>query len=203
MIKRKRRPEGKMNFLEERIVKDGIVKEGNVLKVDSFLNHQMDIGLFRQIGEEFYRLFAHKDINKILTIEASGIGIACITAEYFDVPVVFAKKSASINLDGSMYTAEVESFTHKTVNQVIVSGKFLGSRDRVLIIDDFLANGCALRGLIRITEEAGAKVEGIGIVIEKGFQSGGSDIRKMGYDLRSLAVIEGMDARSGEIIFRK
>lgn len=192
-----------MNFLEERIVKDGIVKEGNVLKVDSFLNHQMDIGLFRQIGEEFYRLFAHKDINKILTIEASGIGIACITAEYFDVPVVFAKKSASINLDGSMYTAEVESFTHKTVNQVIVSGKFLGSRDRVLIIDDFLANGCALRGLIRITEEAGAKVEGIGIVIEKGFQSGGSDIRKMGYDLRSLAVIEGMDARSGEIIFRK
>ena len=203
MIKRKRRPEGKMNFLEERIVKDGIVKEGNVLKVDSFLNHQMDIGLFRQIGEEFYRLFAHKDINKILTIEASGIGIACITAEYFEVPVVFAKKSASINLDGSMYTAEVESFTHKTVNQVIVSGKFLGSRDRVLIIDDFLANGCALRGLIRITEEAGAKVEGIGIVIEKGFQSGGSDIRKMGYDLRSLAVIESMDARSGEIIFRK
>lgn len=192
-----------MNFLEERIVKDGIVKEGNVLKVDSFLNHQMDIGLFRQIGEEFYRLFAHKDINKILTIEASGIGIACITAEYFEVPVVFAKKSASINLDGSMYTAEVESFTHKTVNQVIVSGKFLGPRDRVLIIDDFLANGCALRGLIRITEEAGAKVEGIGIVIEKGFQSGGSDIRKMGYDLRSLAVIEGMDARSGEIIFRK
>ncbi len=192
-----------MNFLEERIVKDGIVKEGNVLKVDSFLNHQMDIGLFRQIGEEFYRLFAHKDINKILTIEASGIGIACITAEYFDVPVVFAKKSASINLDGSMYTAEVESFTHKTVNQVIVSGKFLGPRDRVLIIDDFLANGCALRGLIRITEEAGAKVEGIGIVIEKGFQSGGSDIRKMGYDLRSLAVIESMDARSGEIIFRK
>lgn len=203
MIKRKRRPEGKMNFLEERIVKDGIVKEGNVLKVDSFLNHQMDIGLFRQIGEEFYRLFAHKDINKILTIEASGIGIACITAEYFEVPVVFAKKSASINLDGSMYTAEVESFTHKTVNQVIVSGKFLGPRDRVLIIDDFLANGCALRGLIRITEEAGAKVEGIGIVIEKGFQSGGSDIRKMGYDLRSLAVIESMDARSGEIIFRK
>lgn len=192
-----------MNFLEERIVKDGIVKEGNVLKVDSFLNHQMDIGLFRQIGEEFYRLFAHKDINKILTIEASGIGIACITAEYFEVPVVFAKKSASINLDGSMYTAEVESFTHKTVNQVIVSGKFLGPRDRVLIIDDFLANGCALRGLIRITEEAGAKVEGIGIVIEKGFQSGGSDIRKMGYDLRSLAVIESMDARSGEIIFRK
>lgn len=192
-----------MNFLEERIVKDGIVKEGNVLKVDSFLNHQMDIGLFRQIGEGFYRLFAHKDINKILTIEASGIGIACITAEYFDVPVVFAKKSASINLDGSMYTAEVESFTHKTVNQVIVSGKFLGPRDRVLIIDDFLANGCALRGLIRITEEAGAKVEGIGIVIEKGFQSGGSDIRKMGYDLRSLAVIESMDARSGEIIFRK
>ncbi len=203
MIKRKCRPEGKMNFLEERIVKDGIVKEGNVLKVDSFLNHQMDIGLFRQIGEEFYRLFAHKDINKILTIEASGIGIACITAEYFDVPVVFAKKSASINLDGSMYTAEVESFTHKTVNKVIVSGKFLGPRDRVLIIDDFLANGCALRGLIRITEEAGAKVEGIGIVIEKGFQSGGSDIRKMGYDLRSLAVIESMDARSGEIIFRK
>lgn len=192
-----------MNFLEERIVKDGIVKEGNVLKVDSFLNHQMDIELFRQIGREFRRRFAGRTINKILTIEASGIGIACIAAEYFDVPVVFAKKSKSINLDGEMYVAQVESFTHKTVNNVIVSRKFLGPKDRVLIIDDFLANGCALRGLISIVEEAGAIVEGIGIAIEKGFQSGGKDIRAMGYDLQSLAIIDSMDAESGRIIFRQ
>ena len=191
-----------MNFLEERITKDGIVKEGNVLKVDSFLNHQMDIGLFRQMGLEFRRRFAGRPINKILTIEASGIGIACIAAEYFDVPVVFAKKSRSINLDGEMYVAQVESFTHKTVNNVIVSKKFLGPEDRVLIIDDFLANGCALRGLIAIVEEAGAVVEGIGIAIEKGFQTGGKDIRAMGYDLQSLAIIDSMDAESGSIVFR-
>lgn len=191
-----------MNFLEERITKDGIVKEGNVLKVDSFLNHQMDIGLFRQMGQEFRRRFAGRPINKILTIEASGIGIACIAAEYFDVPVVFAKKSRSINLDGEMYVAQVESFTHKTVNNVIVSKKFLGPEDRVLIIDDFLANGCALRGLISIVEEAGTVVEGIGIAIEKGFQTGGKDIRAMGYDLQSLAIIDSMDAESGSIVFR-
>ena len=191
-----------MNFLQERITKDGIVKEGNVLKVDSFLNHQMDIGLFRQMGLQFRRRFAGRPINKILTIEASGIGIACIAAEYFDVPVVFAKKSRSINLDGEMYVAQVESFTHKTVNNVIVSKKFLGPEERVLIIDDFLANGCALRGLISIVEEAGAVVEGIGIPIEKGFQTGGKDIRAMGYDLQSLAIIDSMAAESASIVFR-
>ena len=156
-----------MNFLEERIVKDGIVKEGNVLKVDSFLNHQMDIKLLNQMGAEFKKRFADKNINKILTIEASGIGIACIVAEHFDVPVVFAKKSQSINLDGEMYVAEVESFTHKCKNNVIVSQKFLSEDDHVLIIDDFLANGCALQGLIQIVQSSGATVEGIGIAIEK------------------------------------
>lgn len=192
-----------MNFLEERIQKDGIVKEGNVLKVDSFLNHQMDISLFKQIGEEFKRRFADAPINKILTIEASGIGIACIVAEYFDVPVVFAKKSKSINIEGEMYVAEIESFTHKCKNQVIVSQKFLNSDDHVLIIDDFLANGCALQGLISIIGQAGATVEGIGIVIEKGFQSGGRIIRNLGYHLESLAIIEEMDAATGKIIFRE
>ena len=145
-----------MNFLEERIAKDGIVKEGNVLKVDSFLNHQMDIGLFEQMGAEFKKRFAAKEINKILTIEASGIGIACIVARYFDVPVVFAKKSKSINIEGEMYVADVVSFTHKNSNQVIVSKKFLNEDDKVLIIDDFLANGCALQGLISIVNQAGA-----------------------------------------------
>ena len=192
-----------MNFLEERIQKDGIVKEGNVLKVDSFLNHQMDISLFRQIGEEFKRRFADASINKILTIEASGIGIACIVAEYFDVPVVFAKKSKSINIEGEMYVAEIESFTHKCKNQVIVSKKFLNPGDHVLIIDDFLANGCALQGLISIIGQAGATVEGIGIVIEKGFQSGGRIIRNLGYHLESLAIIEDMDAATGKITFRE
>lgn len=158
-----------MNFLEERILRDGIVKEGNVLKVDSFLNHQMDISLFEQMGEEFKKRFAGKEINKIVTIEASGIGIACVVAKYFNVPVVFAKKSKSINIEGDMYVAEVESFTHKCKNQVIVSKKFLSPEDKVLIIDDFLANGCALQGLISIITEAGASVEGIGIAIEKGF----------------------------------
>ena len=192
-----------MNFLEERIQKDGIVKEGNVLKVDTFLNHQMDIRLFRQMGEEWKRRFEGTYINKILTIEASGIGIACIASEYFDVPVVFAKKSKSINIDGSMYTAEVESFTHKCKNQVIVSKKFLGPDDHVLIIDDFLANGCALQGMISIVSQAGATLAGIGIAIEKGFQSGGRTIRNLGYHLESLAIVESMDATTGKINFRE
>lgn len=192
-----------MNFLEERIIKDGIVKEGNVLKVDSFLNRQMDISLFEQMGEEFKRRFADKTINKILTIEASGIGIACVVAKYFNVPVVFAKKSKSINIEGEMYIAEVESFTHKCRNQVIVSKKFLNSDDKVLIIDDFLANGCALQGLISIVNEAGGTVEGIGIAIEKGFQSGGRIIRNLGYQLESLAIVESMDAANGTIQFRE
>lgn len=192
-----------MNFLEERIVKDGIVKEGNVLKVDSFLNHQMDIHLFEQMGEEFKRRFAGKNINKILTIEASGIGIACIVAKYFDASVVFAKKSKSINIEGEMYVAEVESFTHKCKNQVIVSKKFLSPDDHILIIDDFLANGCALQGLISIVHEAGATVEGIGIAIEKGFQPGGRIIRNFGFQLESLAIVDSMDATTGEITFRE
>ena len=191
-----------MNFLEERIQKDGIVKEGNVLKVDTFLNHQMDIRLFQQMGKEWKRRFEGVYINKILTIEASGIGIACVASEYFDVPVVFAKKSKSINIDGSMYVAEVESFTHKCKNQVIVSKKFLGPDDHVLIIDDFLANGCALQGLISILSQAGATVEGIGIAIEKGFQSGGRTIRNLGYRLESLAIVDSMDAAAGRIYFR-
>lgn len=191
-----------MNFLEERIVKDGIVKEGNVLKVDSFLNHQMDIRLFEQIGAEFKRRFEGNDITKILTIEASGIGIACIVARYFDVPVVFAKKSQSINIEGDVYVAEVESFTHKRTNQVIVSKKYLSPEDKILIIDDFLANGCALQGLISIINAAGAAVEGIGIVIEKGFQMGGHTIRNLGYHLESLAIVDSMDAETGTINFR-
>ena len=192
-----------MNFLEERIVKDGIVKEGNVLKVDSFLNHQMDIELFDQMGAEFKKRFADRPINKILTIEASGIGIACVVAQHFGVPVVFAKKTKSINIDGEMYTAEVESFTHKCKNQVIVAKKFLSEDDHVLIIDDFLANGCALQGLIQIVKAAGGTVEGIGIAIEKGFQSGGTVIRNLGYRLESLAIVDGMDASTGEITFRE
>lgn len=192
-----------MNFLEERIVKDGIVKEGNVLKVDSFLNHQMDIRLFDQIGEEFKKRFEGTPINKILTIEASGIGIACVAARQFDVPVIFAKKSKSINIEGEVYVAEVESFTHKCKNQVIVSKKFLNPDDNVLIIDDFLANGCALQGLISIVTSAGANVAGIGIVIEKGFQAGGQIIRNLGYHLESLAIVDEMDAATGNIIFRE
>ena len=192
-----------MNFLEEKIVKDGIVKEGNVLKVDSFLNHQMDIELFNQMGAEWKKRFAGKNINKILTIEASGIGIACIAAQHFGVPVVFAKKSKSINLEGEMYTAEVESFTHKNKNKVIVSKKFLNENDHVLLIDDFLANGCALQGLIQIVQSAGATVEGIGIAVEKGFQSGGKIIRNLGYQLESLAIVESMDWKTGSITFRE
>ena len=192
-----------MNFLEERILRDGIVKEGNVLKVDSFLNHQMDISLFEQMGEEFKKRFAGKEINKIVTIEASGIGIACVVAKYFNVPVVFAKKSKSINIEGDMYVAEVESFTHKCKNQVIVSKKFLSPEDKVLIIDDFLANGCALQGLISIITEAGASVERIVIAIEKGFQMGGKLIRNLGYQLESLAIVDSMNADTKEIVFRE
>ena len=191
-----------MNLLEERILKDGIVKEGNVLKVDSFLNHQMDIELLDKIGEEFHRRFKDKKITKVLTIEASGIAIACFAARYFGVPVVFAKKSKSVNIDGDMYVAEIESFTHNCKNQVIVSQKFLGTDDHILIIDDFLANGCALQGLISISENAGATIEGIGIVIEKGFQIGGKVIRNLGYHLESLAIVEDMDAATATVTFR-
>jgi xanthine phosphoribosyltransferase len=190
-----------MNFLEERIVKDGIIKEGNVLKVDSFLNHQMDIDLFNEMGREFKRRFEGVPINKIVTIEASGIGIACIVAQHFNVPVVFAKKSKSINIEGEMYVAEVESFTHKCKNQVMVSKKFLSPEDNILIIDDFLANGCALQGLISIVKAAGANVAGIGIAVEKGFQSGGTIIRNLGYKLESLAIVKSMDCENGTIEF--
>ena len=192
-----------MNFLEERILKDGIVKPGNVLKVDSFLNHQMDIGLMEQIGAEFKRRFADKPVTKVLTIEASGIGIACFVAREFGVPMVFAKKSKSINIEGEMYVAEVESFTHKNRNQVIVSKRFLGPEDHLLIVDDFLANGCALQGLISIAESAGATVEGLGIAVEKGFQIGGRVIRNLGYDLQSLAIVDAMDPETGMITFRE
>ncbi len=190
-----------MNFLEERIVKDGIVKPGNVLKVDSFINHQMDTALLNRMGAEFKRRFADKPINKILTIEASGIGIACMAATHFNVPVVFAKKSKSINVDGDIFVAEVESFTHRCKNQVLVSKKFLSPEDHVLIIDDFLANGCALQGLISICQQAGATVEGIGIAVEKGFQAGGRIIRNLGYHLESLAIIDHMNDETGEIFF--
>ncbi|MBQ3081817.1 MAG: xanthine phosphoribosyltransferase [Clostridia bacterium] len=192
-----------MNFLEERILKDGIVKQGNVLKVDSFLNHQMDIELMDMIGKEFYRRFKDGGVTKVLTIEASGIGIACSVAREFGVPMIFAKKAKSINLDGEMYVAEVESFTHQNKNNVIVSKKFLSPTDRVLIIDDFLANGCALQGLISIAESSGATVVGLGIAIEKGFQIGGKIIRNLGYHLESLAIIESMDAENGTVQFKQ
>lgn len=191
-----------MKILEDRIRKDGVVKPGNVLKVDSFLNHRMDVGLFREMGKEWKRLFANCPINKILTIEASGIGIACIVAEQFDVPVVFAKKSQSINLDGEMYSTKIESFTHKKTYDVIVSKKFLSADDHVLVIDDFLANGCAINGLIELIDEAGATLEGVGIAIEKGFQQGGKAIRDKGIRLESLAIVESMNDETGEIVFR-
>ena len=191
-----------MNFLEERIAKDGAVKAGNVLKVDSFLNHQMDIALLDEIGREFRRRFADKPVTKVLTIEASGIAIAYPVAREFGVPLVFAKKSKSINIDGEMYVAEVASFTHGNINQVVVSKRFLNPDDHVLIIDDFLANGCALRGLLSIVESAGATVEGLGIAIEKGFQTGGKTLREQGYHLESLAIVDAMDAESGSITFR-
>ena len=192
-----------MNCLEERILKEGVVKEGNILKVDGFLNHQMDIELFNEMAKEFKRRFEGKKINKILTIEASGIGIACIAAQHFNVPVVFAKKSKSMNLEGEMYVAEVDSFTHKSKNQVIVSKKFLNKDDHVLIIDDFLANGCATQGLIQIALSAGATIAGIGIAIEKGFQPGGTTLRNLGYQLESLAIIDDMDWREGTIVLRE
>ena len=192
-----------MRLLEERIRKDGVVKEGQVLKVDSFINHQMDIHLFNEMGKEFKRLFAHKNINKILTIEASGIGLACIIAQHFDVPVVFAKKAKSINLDGEMYCTKIESFTHKRVYDVIVSKKFLSEEDHVLIIDDFLANGCAVAGLVDLVRSAGATVEGVGIAVEKGFQQGGQILRDKGLQVESLAIVESMNHETGEIVFRE
>lgn len=192
-----------MRLLEERIQRDGVVKAEGVLKVDSFLNHQMDISLFNEMGAELKRLFADAPINKILTIEASGIGIAAIVAQHFDVPVVFAKKAQSINLDGEMYTTRIQSFTHGKIFNVIVSKKYIGPEDHVLIIDDFLANGCALDGLIEIVESAGATVEGIGIAIEKGFQPGGKSLRERGYRLESLAIVDAMDPETGKLTFRE
>ena len=192
-----------MELLEERIRRDGVVKSEGVLKVDGFLNHQMDINLFNEMGKELKRLFADAPINKILTIEASGIGIAAVVAQHFDVPVVFAKKSQSINLDGDMYSTKIQSFTHQRIYDVIVSKKFLSADDHVLLIDDFLANGCALNGLIDLVEEAGATVEGIGIAVEKGFQPGGDDLRRRGYHLESLAIVQSMNPATGEIEFRR
>ncbi len=191
-----------MKLLEERIRKDGTVKAGNVLKVDSFLNHQMDIDLFNEMGKEWARLFADRNITKILTVEASGIGIACVAAQHFHVPVVFAKKSQSVNIDGEVYSTKIESFTHKRVYDVIVSRKFLHPEDHILIIDDFLANGCALEGLIDIVNKAGATVEGVGIAVEKGFQKGGDLIRSKGIRVESLAIVESMDDKTGDITFR-
>ena len=192
-----------MNFLEERILKDGVIREGNVLKVDSFLNHQIDISLLEQMGAEFKKRFAGKEITKILTIEASGIGIACIIARYFNVPVLFAINTQSINIDGDKYSADVESFTHKCLNHVFVSKRYLSSSDKVLIIDDFLARGAALLGLTEIVRQAGAEVVGIGIAIEKGFQDGGKIIRDKGFHLESLAIVDAMDPATGTITFRK
>ena len=191
-----------MKLLEERIREDGVVKEGNVLKVDSFLNHQMDIELFNEMGKEWARLFADRPVTKILTVEASGIGIACVAAQHFHVPVVFAKKTQSLNIDGEVYSTKIQSFTHKKINDVIVSKKFIKPEDHILIIDDFLANGCALEGLLQIVEDAGATVEGIGIAVEKGFQKGGDLIREKGVRVESLAIVESMDAATGEIVFR-
>ena len=192
-----------MELLEERIKRDGVVKSEGVLKVDGFLNHQMDINLFNEMGKELKRLFADAPINKILTIEASGIGIAAVVAQHFNVPVVFAKKSQSINLDGDVYSTKIQSFTHQRIYDVIVSKKFLNADDHVLLIDDFLANGCALNGLIDLVEDAGATVEGIGIAVEKGFQPGGDDLRSRGYHLESLAIVQSMNPETGEIDFRR
>ncbi len=192
-----------MKMLQEKICKEGIVKEGNVLKVDAFLNHQMDIALFNEIGKEFKRLFSDVRVTKILTVEASGIGIACIAAQYFGVPVVFAKKAQSINIDGEVYSVKIKSFTHKRVYDVILSKKFLSSDDSVLIIDDFLAVGNALHGLLEICTQANADVAGVGIVIEKGFQNGGDKLRESGVNLHSLAIIDGMDCETGDITFRR
>ena len=192
-----------MELLKEKIRKDGVVKPGNVLKVDNFLNHQIDVALLDEIAKELKRRFGDAPITKVLTIETSGIAIACAVAREYGVPVVFAKKSKSVNMDGDVYVAEVESYTHKKTNQVIVAKKFLNENDRVLIVDDFLANGCALQGLISIVDGAGAEVVGCGIVIEKGFQEGGHRIRNLGFHLESLAIVESMDDQTGEIIFRQ
>ena len=191
-----------MNFLEKKILKDGVVREGNVLKVDSFLNHQMDVDTIMKIGKTFYERFKDKNVTRIVTIESSGIALGFATAQHFNVPFVFAKKSKSINIDSDVYVAEVESFTHKCTNNVVVSKKFIKPNDKVLVIDDFLANGCALQGLIKIVEQAGAEVVGIGIAIEKGFQNGGATIRNMGYDLHSIAIVESMDWQNKKINFR-
>ena len=192
-----------MELLKEKIRKDGVVKPGNVLKVDNFLNHQIDVALLDEIAKELKRRFGDAPITKVLTIETSGIAIACAVAREYGVPVVFAKKSKSVNMDGDVYVAEVESYTHKKTNQVIVAKKFLNENDHVLIVDDFLANGCALQGLISIVDGAGAEVVGCGIVIEKGFQEGGHRIRNLGFHLESLAIVESMDDQTGEIIFRQ
>ncbi|MDY3996784.1 MAG: xanthine phosphoribosyltransferase [Dorea longicatena] len=191
-----------MQLLKDRIRKDGKIKEGNVLKVDSFLNHQMDVKLFQEIGKEFKRRFADEEITKILTIEASGIGIACVAAEVFDVPVVFAKKTQTKNITGDVYTTKVESFTHGRVYDIIVSKEFLGKGDKVLLIDDFLANGKALEGLAELVTKSGAELVGAGVVIEKGFQVGGDIIRSKGIHLESLAIVESMDEKTGEVVFR-
>ena len=192
-----------MKLLEDRIRKDGVVKEGNVLKVDRFLNHQMDIELFQEIGKEFKRRFANENVNKILTIEASGIGIACVAAESFHVPVVFAKKTQTKNIAGEVYRTQVESFTHGRIYDIIVSKEFLGKGDRVLLIDDFLANGKALEGRATLVQDSGAELVGAGVVIEKGFQIGGKLLRDRGIHLESLAIVDGMDDKTGEITFRK
>lgn len=191
-----------MQLLKDRIRKDGKIKSGDVLKVDSFLNHQMDIKLFVEIGKEFKRRFADEEVNKILTIEASGIGIACIVAQYFDVPVVFAKKSKTKNIAGDVYTTQVESFTHGRTYDVMVSKEFIGAGDKVLLIDDFLANGKALEGLAAIVKDSGAELIGAGIVIEKGFQPGGDRLRSEGIRVESLAIVESMDETAGTIYFR-
>ena len=192
-----------MNFLEERILKDGVVAAGNVLKVDSFLNHQMDVALLDQIGKEICRRYEGKKITKVLTIETSGIAIAYAVAQQLGVPMVFAKKSKSINLSGDMYVAQVESFLHNDVEHVIVARKFLSEDDNILIVDDIMANGCALQGLIAIVESVGARVEGLGVAIEKGFQMGGRMIRNMGYRLESIAIVDSMNVDSGMICFRE
>ena len=192
-----------MNIVEKRILRDGVVKAGNVLKVDSFLNHQIDVALLDEIAKELKRRFGDAPVTKVLTIETSGIAIACAVAREYGVPVVFAKKAKTVNLDGEMYVADVESFTHKKTNKVIVAKKFLNENDHVLIVDDFLANGCALQGLISIVDSAGAEVTGCGIVIEKGFQVGGHRIRNLGFRLESLAIIESMDDETGAVVFRE
>ena len=191
-----------MKLLEEKILKDGVIKSGNVLKVDSFLNHQIDVPFVSELGKELQRQFADRPINKILTIEASGIGIACVAAMYFQVPVVFAKKSSGSNMDKDVYFTQIYSYTHSKMNDVVVSKRFLSKDDHVLIIDDFLANGCALEGLIDIVRQSGGTVEGVGVAVEKGFQGGGDKLRAAGVNLHSLAIIESMDAKTNSVVFR-